>query len=361
MNLVAKEYVACKRDEPGALILSEFAGAAEELFNALVVNPYDARIVAECLSRALKMSDEEKRARMGAMRRRVMAADARRWAASFLDDLAAPSTAAPEAGSADEAKRRLSEAVSRGGRVLLMLDYDGTLREIERDPAAAVPNPAVKALLGRLRDCKNVEVTIISGRTPQDLESFLGDHPFTLVAEHGASIRRAGGLEWEQLDRTVDYAWKDEVRRLFKLYEASTPGAFVEEKRSSLVWHYRQADPDFGSWKARLLAAGLSSMVANLPVVVRHGKKIVEVTATQVNKGAAVARLLEDARYDLVLIAGDDATDEMMFQLDLPRRLSIKIGDGDTHAQYRVATPAAFRRLLESAVVGRRGDAASSE
>src|SRR5688572_7944932 len=89
MNLVAKEYVAAQRDEPGALVLSEFAGAAEELFNALIVNPYDVPAVAGCIAEALEMSPEEKSRRMAPMRERVMTHDARLWARSFIDDLAA--------------------------------------------------------------------------------------------------------------------------------------------------------------------------------------------------------------------------------------------------------------------------------
>ena len=83
MNLVAKEFVVCQRENAGVLILSEFAGAAEELFNALLVNPYDARTVAETLSSALALSMEEKRARIDPMRERVMKYDARYWARSF--------------------------------------------------------------------------------------------------------------------------------------------------------------------------------------------------------------------------------------------------------------------------------------
>ncbi len=80
MNLVAKEFVACQRENVGVLILSEFAGAAEELFNALIVNPYDSTAVARSLIEALAMSPEEKTARIHPMRERVMQHDASEWA-----------------------------------------------------------------------------------------------------------------------------------------------------------------------------------------------------------------------------------------------------------------------------------------
>ena len=87
MNLVAKEFIACQRENPGLLILSEFAGAAEELFNAFLVNPYDSAAVATILTDALALPIEERRNRILPMRERVMRYDAQHWARSFIDDL----------------------------------------------------------------------------------------------------------------------------------------------------------------------------------------------------------------------------------------------------------------------------------
>lgn len=350
MNLVAKEYIAAKRDRPGVLILSEFAGAAEELFNALIVNPYDPASLAHSLERALDMSTDEMRRRMEPMRQRVMKFDAQAWARSFLHDLAHAVAMAPGAAPLAQAHERIAAARSGGKRIAIMLDYDGTLREIERDPAAAVPNADLADLLESLSHRPDIDVTVISGRTARDLQTFLGKFAFGLIAEHGAEIRRPHQAQWEELDQNVSYAWKQDVLRLLNLYEESTPGSYVEQKRTSLVWHYRKADPDFGAWKAKLLAAGLSALVSNESVVVRHGKKIVEVTAAQVNKGAAVSRLIEDKAYDLVLVAGDDSTDESMFQIGSPALLSIKVGEGDTAAKFRASSPAALRKFLRESL-----------
>ena len=362
MNLVAKEFLACQRDHVAPLILSEFAGAAEELFGALLVNPYDAPAVAESIARALAMPEEEKRARTGPMRARVMRYDAARWARGFIEELAA--TDAPGQGghapdsAADlaEAGARLRRALESGQRVAMFLDYDGTLREIERDPAAARPNEAVRALLAALAARGNLAVTIISGRTPDDLDAFLGSYPCGLVAEHGASLRPAGGGSWERRDEQVDYSWKELVLPILRLYEEATPGSAVEEKRSSLVWHYRRVDAEFGAWKANQLAETLGAMTANAPVQVRHGRKIVEIVSTEVSKGTAASRILDhlpDGESPaLVLCAGDDATDESLFTLACDDLLSIKVGGGPTVARYRAADPAAFRRFLMSALGG---------
>ncbi len=84
MNLVAKEYVACRDDESGALVLSEFTGAADELVGAFLVNPHDIEGLKDAIVRAATISPPEARRRMRAMRRRVYDNDVAHWAASFL-------------------------------------------------------------------------------------------------------------------------------------------------------------------------------------------------------------------------------------------------------------------------------------
>ncbi|MDQ6861012.1 MAG: bifunctional alpha,alpha-trehalose-phosphate synthase (UDP-forming)/trehalose-phosphatase [Verrucomicrobiota bacterium] len=357
MNLVAKEYIACQRDNAGVLMLSEFAGAAEELSNALLVNPYDATAVAETLREALEMSEEEKRACNQPMRERVMKYDAQHWARSFIQQLtaAAETSHLPADEDPRNAATRVREALEHGQRVALFLDYDGTLRELEREPRAAKPTDEIRALLDQLRQRENVDLTLISGRTPQDLESWFGDSDIALIAEHGATIRARGSKEWEQSDRDVSYAWKEEIIELLRLYEQSTPGSFVEEKRTSLVWHHRKTDPEFGTWKANQLTHELGTIMANEPVKIRHGRKIVEVTSSEVSKGGAVRRLLHENDYAVVLCAGDDQTDESMFEIDAPNLLTIKVGAEPSRAKYRLRDPAAFRKFLRDAILNSSG------
>jgi trehalose 6-phosphate synthase len=90
MNLVAKEYVACRSDEGGTLVLSEFAGAALELKDALLVNPYDIDGVKDAIAAALAMSAPEAGKRMRSLRRQVLSHDVDRWARSYLDALGLP-------------------------------------------------------------------------------------------------------------------------------------------------------------------------------------------------------------------------------------------------------------------------------
>jgi trehalose 6-phosphate synthase len=90
MNLVAKEYVACRHDDGGVLVLSEFTGAALELTSALLVNPHDTNGVKSAVARALEMPRDEARKRMKALRRQVLRHDVDLWARTFLDALGLP-------------------------------------------------------------------------------------------------------------------------------------------------------------------------------------------------------------------------------------------------------------------------------
>jgi len=104
MNLVAKEYVAARDDEQGVLILSQFTGAARELTEALIVNPYDLEESSSAMAAALSMSAEEQRERIGAMRRLLAEFNVYRWAGKMLVDAA-------RLRSHDRLEGRLAEGV----------------------------------------------------------------------------------------------------------------------------------------------------------------------------------------------------------------------------------------------------------
>jgi len=89
MNLVAKEYVTTRLDGDGVLVLSEFAGAADELVDAVLVNPHDEKALREAIMTAVEMHRHERRSRMTRLRKVVRASDVQGWAERFLADLAA--------------------------------------------------------------------------------------------------------------------------------------------------------------------------------------------------------------------------------------------------------------------------------
>jgi len=343
MNLVAKEFLDCQRAEfskrPGVLILSEFAGAAQELSHSIQVNPYDVDDVANALNRALDMPDEERRNRIDMMQARLRKQDSAAWTRLFLKDL-------------DKVPRReervtivelkplaaqLAKKVKSGEKLALFLDYDGTLRGFVDVPDHAVPDIDLPRLIRDLADFGNVKIAVVSGRPSTFLEQHLGGLGATLVGEHGYRWLDGGKGEWALFNPHVNTEWKHSIREHLDQVSLLTPGTHVEEKQSALVWHYRKADPEFGAWRARALLDELMAMAANLPVTVHHGQKIVEVSSLQVSKGAAVDYLMKDWGCTVALVAGDDQTDETMIALEPVgvEFFTVKIGSGSTRAGYR--------------------------
>lgn len=346
MNLVAKEYVASRTDEAGVLVLSELAGAADELPEALTVNPYDLSGMAEAIERAIMMDPAEQRLRMSAMRARVRRNDAHAWAARFIEDLSPRSAPVPmhaRAASSDDLSVRLRVAREATARILI-LDYDGTLVPLAPLPELAVPDASLLRLLRDLASLPRTEVHVVTGRTRESIDAWLGALPIMLHAEHGFWSR------WNGLWTPASSApnpWKNKVAPLFADFAARTPGAFVEEKTAALALHYRGADPTLLAERLRELRPTLVSTVAGESLEVLSGAKVLEVRLAGTNKGSVVKKLTADLHPDAAIIAaGDDRTDEDMFEA-LPRRaITISVGGGPSRAAYRLGSPEELREAL---------------
>ena len=349
MNLVAKEFVACKvKGGEGVLVLSEFAGAAAELSEALLVNPFDPDDVATALHQALTMPAEERRSRMAGLLERIRRAEARPWTSAFIAALersAAGAHPTSRAGPA-HATNGLREAWRTAGHRALLLDYDGTLRPIVARPEMARPDRPLLALLRWLAGVDGVEVAVVSGRARSTLTRWLGALPITLVAEHGRWLRLAGG-EWEDLLGGRSPAWLPRVCELLEEVTAATPGSLVEVKSASVAWHYRGAHAEQGDRRARELLERLREIHEEPPLDVISGKKVIEVRVFGVSKASAVLALLaRDLPTDFLFAAGDDETDEEMFGQLPPTAWSAHVGPGPSRARLELPDPAALRRLL---------------
>ena len=343
MNLVAKEYVASQVDGDGVLVLSEFAGAAQELGEALLVNPNDVPGMARAIRDALEMTKRERVERMKRMDERVGGHTVEEWAADFLAELAArgaPERAQPLAREAvDRLVAQYTEAESR----LLLGDYDGTLVSFAPTPAAAKPDRELRMLLARLAEDPRNEVVIVSGRDRDTLAAWLGDLDVALVAEHGAWVRERGGTWRATVAR--DEGWKDRVRPILDRYVRRTPGAIVEEKAFALAWHFRRAEPYASRLRVPELRKELQDLAAHLDLHVLEGDHVIEVKAGAFHKGQAAAHWLEK-RWGFVLAVGDDRTDEDLFGSVPAEAWTIKVGGGPSRAAYRLPGPSEVRALL---------------
>jgi trehalose 6-phosphate synthase/phosphatase len=357
MNLVAKEFVTCRSDEDGVLVLSEFAGAAAEMGEALQVNPYDVESMAQTFDDALTMPDEERHVRMRALRQRIAARDVHHWAHSFIEALGGIGGDAERVQAILTSHEDLDALASRlrsAERLLLLLDYDGTLVPFARSPDLAAPDRELRQLLLALAAKPGVRVHVISGRRRETLERWLGDLPIGLHAEHGYWSRMARGEKWSAV-ADASFAWLPGVRRILDEATAATPGALVEAKTASLAWHWRMAEPELGAERAEELWRRLERRVAGEPVDLLRGEKVIEVRPRGVHKGRVVERVLGAAEHPLPTIAamGDDVTDDDLFRALPAESITISVGFRPSTARYRVARPRSARALLAT-VAGER-------
>lgn len=335
MNLVAKEYVASCATQKGVLILSEFAGAASELNEALLVNPTDINDVANNIQRALTMPLQEQKNRMVLMQRRLQEYDVVRWVNDFMDQLRETKKEQQKliVKVIDE---RIAKNICRhyaaSEKRVLMIDYDGTLVPIRKTPAEAVPDNNVKELITSLSSDPKNHVAVISGRDADTLEAWFGNLPVTLVAEHGASLKMKNE-SWQQTVTSTDQ-WKEQVRRIMQLFVTRCVGSFIEEKTNTLAWHYRNTQVDLGFTRSRELINNLSQFMQNTSLQVIDGSKVVEVRMAGVDKGTIAMKIMNETKADFVLCIGDDTTDEDMFKALENYGYTIKIGNKGTSAKY---------------------------
>src|SRR6202050_4366779 len=352
MNLVAKEYVACKPDGDGVLVLSEFAGAAAEMGEALLINPYDEERTAVTIDRALAMDEQERKLRMTALHSRVVRNDVFHWGERFLASL--EDAVSNRGRYIDTQPKKLQppefrDAYHQAARRLLVLDYDGTLVPFAKRPQQAVPPQALLDLLTALASDPKNRVALISGRSAENLDRWFGRIPqLRLVAEHGAELKTPPASAWESLHPQASTDWKPTVMPILEHFVDRTPGSFVEEKKYALVWHYRMAEPEFGEWLANELVSMLEAMLAETELRAFRGEKIVEVKPVWANKAEALEALLRDfPDPDFILAAGDDRTDEDLFERAPSNAWTVHIGPGPTRASFVVADLQVLRGVLE--------------
>lgn len=346
MNLVAKEYVATKRDGKGVLILSEMAGAAIELSDAITINPANIKEIENALVQALETPEEEQKEALDQMQEIISKQDIKQWTHDFIDELLYVKKINEDIRmkSLDKTnfqhiKKNYDAANSR----LIVLDYDGTLSKFYTHPMQAYPRQELLELLERMISDPKNNIVINSGRDKQTLEKWLGHLPLKLAAEHGMFYKEKG--EWHgEMNR---YDWDEELLQIMRNAVKKTPRSKLEIKDTALVWHYRDVDVWLADLRVTQLINELINPSSRYNLQVMKGNKIVEVKQTEFTKGGEVARLLKKKDYDFVLAAGDDTTDEEMFMTLPDEAISIKVGMASQAADYFISAQPAMIDFLE--------------
>jgi len=348
MNLMAKEYLAAKGEGTGMIVLSEFAGAAKELGEAILVDPNNISEFSSAIHRGLTLPDEEKMKRLKAMQEHLRRYDLDRWTSDFLSVLESHKDYQRVLAARfmdARAIRNLHDDYRAASTRLLFLDYDGTLVPLAETPEQAYPDGEILKILDTLSGDPRNTVVIISGRERSVLERWFGALDVGLIAEHGIWNRDRGGA-WE-MTRAVTKEWKKEIRPILEVYVDRTPGSFVEEKEYSLAWHFRNADPGLSGTRSFELREDLMLRTKNLHLALLEGDKVVEVKNADIHKGTAVQHWLRRGTHDFIFAIGDDRTDEDLFAAVPSDAWTIKVGPDPSRAAYSVRSVNGVRGLLK--------------
>jgi trehalose 6-phosphate synthase/phosphatase len=343
MNLVAKEYVASQVDEKGMLILSELAGAAEELEGSIIVNPYNIEDFADAIRRALVMQEREKSLRMAVLRKHVKEYDIYRWISEVLTEILSVSTAKVKRcryilNCMDEVHERV-----KGDGTLLFLDYDGTLTPIVSTPEKALIKDSMRSLIKRLNS--RIPVAIISGRSLTDIKELVGIEGLIYAGNHGAEIWDGKETVVSQ-NITADRYLLNELLQRLSNELARFSGVFVEDKGATASIHYRLLKvkelAEFFEIFERTVADYEDSFR------ITSGKKVFEIRPLALwNKGDAVKWISENLApgRDVVYI-GDDTTDEDAFKVIKGHGASIAIVS-NPEADYYLKSQSELQGFLE--------------
>lgn len=337
MNLVAKEYIATKKDKPGVLILSEMAGAAIELSDAIIVNPTDIKEIENAIVQALEMPLEEQMQRLSSMQETISVQTVNQWAKDFVEELISVRKNNVKLEEKIVEKKnfeKIKEAYDTSRNRLILLDYDGTLVRFYKEPLQASPTKELLDILAKLKKDPKSNVIISSGRDRQTLEKWLGNVSIGLAAEHGAFFKENG--VWYK--NTSDIKWDDEILQIIRHTVKRTPRSKMEVKDTAIVWHYRDVDPWLSDLRVNQLVDALINPCSRHNLQIMKGNKIVEIKSADFNKGSEAKRLIEKGNYDFIMAIGDDTTDEEMF-LALPEdAITIKVGKNTKTSKYNLPT-----------------------
>ena len=369
MNLVAKEYVASRPDLQGVLVLSEFAGAADELRAAVLVNPHDIDELKAAILRSLAMPAEEQEEAMRSLRHQVMEHDVQTWAHNFLQELEESGDPEPEVrpaiqlkGDAPSEPGALDSALAQFAevpRLLIASDFDGVIAPIVADRDAVQPDAPSLTALRELSELPGVAVALVSGRALADLDSHTRmPSSVVLVGSHGAEVGALPPwMQAEVLDKS-SLAMTPQKEELLASITATLrriarahPGTEVETKPTAAVLHTRNAK---GRGSINATESALEYAMTLPDVTVTPGKEVVEFAVVPTSKGVAVDTLARASAADAWLYLGDDVTDESVFAQLGESDLGVKVGAGDTAARLRIADTEAVRGVLQRLLELRR-------
>ncbi len=245
--------------------------------------------------------------------------------------------------------------VFKARKILLFLDFDGTLTPIVQRPELARLPPRARKVLSDLSRSSDVTVCVVSGRSLPDLKNRVRIPGLVYAGNHGFEI---DGPKISHVHPSAD-SFKDLLKKIAKSLELvfkPIPGILVENKKFTLSIHYRMADPQKVDYAKLLLFREIGGYLGKSQVVLTEGKKVWEIRPPiEWNKGRTVlwlfARLLAKSKERVLpVFIGDDMTDEDAFKALRHRGMGIRVTDEPekpTEAAYFLYSPAEVFSFLK--------------
>ena len=253
----------------------------------------------------------------------------------------------------DAWKQKLLDEIASRPRVLIVLDFDGTLVPMRARPHLASLDADARAMLRRL-DRGGARVAMMSGRSVADLRKHVGVPDIIYGGVFGLEISGPGWRYVHPKARAMQQALTDLVEGLGRLF-SDVPGVFVEDKGVGLCVHYRNVPEDRRKEFARRLAHARAAAPGGLRW--RRGRASWEVMPrTDWDKGSAVELIWLRLDRPYLLVIGDEHFDESMLRVAHDRGAGVRVGRGSTEARHRLRDSNAVRRFLSglAARVGAR-------
>ena len=234
--------------------------------------------------------------------------------------------------------------LNKEGRYAFFFDVDGTLAAIQPRPDDAfIPHPVIASLKRLSASCDGA-VALVSGRPISELDALSAPLHFPLAGVHGAE-RRDARDNVERLSLPQEVASELTARLTGAM--ADMPGTQLEAKGMAFALHYRRAE----HYQQAIMALA-QAMTERFPMLaLQPGKCVVELKPKGVNKGAAIAAFMQQSPFAgrTPVFLGDDLTDEAGFEAVNAREgITIKVGEGDTQADYRLPDVNAVYHWLEN-------------
>jgi trehalose 6-phosphate synthase/phosphatase len=346
MNLVAKEFVSCRTDDDGVLVLSEFAGAAEELRDALIVNPYSVDHLAEAIHTALTMGRDDRRRRMLSLRAQVATRSVHHWVDTFMADLA--SAPPPSASAADLPLTAFLRGGSNDGQPLsLIFVYEEALVSA-REGTPVHPDPELLAAIRQITT-RGIDVHIVSAADHAALGRWFEFVPVNLWAEHGLWHRGPDERRWRRT-QSLDAGWTADLREFLEQFTARTPGSFVEERSTGFAWHFGRMDRATGDARSRELFAVLREAADAMGFNVTWKPSSIEVRPGGLSKEGTIQTILSAADASLGRLVvferpGEGALRRVLRNSDV----LVAIGASAASADHVLSSARVVRDVLESA------------